>query len=1186
MATEKNFRVKKGLDVKSGVVTVENAPTSNAADLVVLKDGTNEIGKIKYSADDNLAIYASAANHAGINFIESAIIPMSAGAETNDAISLGDATRAFKDLYLSGDLNVAGAINSTATSATNLEIEDITITLNKSDSDSSSAANGAGIVIQDAVDASTDASILWNTTNDEFDFSNGITVNGDISLPDHDPNGTSAKIKLGADADLEIYHDGSHSYIEDTGTGNLNIDGSRVKLRSAANVDMVKAIGGGAVEIYHAGDKKFETTDSGILVSGNVAAGHGAGTQGQVLESGNTDVATLRFDSESWRIWTGHDPDGEGAGASIDSELLRLTSGGNLGVGTFSNTAEPTHHLHLMSTTANTNTTEDIIKIESKSSGTTAVGFGANILFNAERADGTQQDQGRIGFIANANDGTGGAEVLSSDFVIGTATGGTISNKVWVKDDGRVGLGTSSVDSNARLHISHTLPRIICQDTDGTNQKGMFEQSGGTLGLISQNNTTKGAIEFRGFNGTDTVNYAAFDSSGVFTLGNIVFPTAKGTAGQSLLMNAGATALEFGSPTVDNITKDNTSVAITDNGTDAGSITATVDGTAIAVVDGDGITVTGDVEASEFIGDVRGAVLFKAKASENLAKGDVVYIDQYDATGNQTQVAKANASDAAKMPAFGVVAAAANANANVNVYTFGTLIGLDTSSFSVNDELYVSAATAGALTDTAPAGNANLIQKIAKVTRSHASSGSIKIMGAGRTNATPNLDEGKIFVGNASNQSVQGDDTITVDMANDKVDVVGDVKLPEGGGYYAQETVKRDSNNVAYASGDASGFEHKDSVKLYSVSDESVLDLNETVGDGSGGFIRRNSVRLRSGGPSWIYNRTALGASSVGAAGLAQLNITPRFSSDDEHIRFMSDNINAGASNWAIGHIKSKENANTNTTSSLEIVLSSIVGNVVTDKIVLSADPDTTSSFENDLDVVGTFTAGNIASDAKLATGSYILPNATGTAGQVLAYPAAGTELEWVNSAPAIGDITDASRTLARIMGWVPGQDNNVEASVVWDTTEDAIAWTPPSFTGIVHKAFYVRAGQVVNLTIPIKSSVAISRDGFNVKLHQHRGSDLPDGKTHVSVQPSYSLVQAADVTNSVETNMDLTTDWQNVVDIGGQVFEFSGWVSIGITADGTFLGAQNPTIYVKDPVINVTGASKLDMITMQYVLA
>jgi hypothetical protein len=170
----------------------------------------------------------------------------------------------------------------------------------------------------------------------------------------------------------------------------------------------------------------------------------------------------------------------------------------------------------------------------------------------------------------------------------------------------------------------------------------------------------------------------------------------------------------------------------------------------------DGVEVTGDVEADEFIGDVRGAVLFKAKASEGLAKGDVVYIDQYDTTGNQTQVAKANASDAAKMPAFGIVSTAANANANVDVYTFGTLSGIDTSSFSINDELYVSASTAGVLVNTAPSGSANLIQKIAKVTRVHATSGSIKIMGAGRTNATPNLDDGDIFIGNSSNQAITG----------------------------------------------------------------------------------------------------------------------------------------------------------------------------------------------------------------------------------------------------------------------------------------------------------------------------------------------------------------------------------------------------------------------------------------------
>jgi len=1210
MATEKNFKVKKGLDVKSGVVTVENAPTSNAADLVVLKDGTNEIGKIKYSATDNLAIYASATDHAGINFIESAIIPMSAGTETNDAISLGDSTRAFKDLYLSGDLNVAGAINSTSTSATNLEIEDITITLNKSDSDSSSAANGAGIVIQDAVDASTDASILWNTTNDEFDFSNGITVNGDISLPDHITEVTgenavaedSAKIKLGASDDLTIYHDSAGGNRIDS-DGHLRINtfnaGNEVIIvdKSTATAKTVAAFGRNgnlnpSVRLYEDGNIQVELSSGVTRFYGDVRIEDGndftnitptvdTGIKGQALKYGDANKAILQFDAPAWTLFTGHDPDGAGAGAAIDAELLRMTAGGNFGVGTFADGAEPTHHLHLLSTTANTNTAEDIVKIESKSSNTTAAGFGANILFNAERADGAQQDQGRIGFIANTNTGT----VLSSDFVISTATDGTITDKVWVKDDGRVGLGNSSPDADARLHISHSLPRIIFQDSDGTNQKGMFEQSGATLGLISQNNTTNGAIQFRGFNGTTTVNYAGFDSSGVLTLGDIVFPTAKGTAGQSLVMNAGATALEFGTPAVDNITKDNTSVAITDNGTDAGSITATVDGTAIAVIDGDGITVTGDVEASEFIGDVRGAVLFKAKASENLAKGDVVYIDQYEANGNQTKVAKANASDAAKMPAFGIVAAAANANANVNVYTFGTLSGLDTSSFSVNDELYVSATTAGALVDTAPAGSANLIQKIAKVLRSDGSAGSIKIMGAGRTNATPNLDEGKIFVGNASNKSVQVDDTITVDMANDKVDVVGDVKLPEGGGYYVQETAKRDSNNVAYAAGDAAGFEHKDSVKLYSVSDESVLDLFETKSDGSGGFIRRHSSRIRSGGNSYFLRPANFGI----VAGTSQVSIKPIADSNNKHhIAFYSDNSNTGANNGTIGYIKSRENATTDTTSSLEIVLSRLVGSTITDNIILSADPDTTSSIGGDLDVVGTFTAGNIASDAKIATGSYILPNAIGTAGQVLAYPDAGTELEWVTRGVDFDEVPSAMQTLARTMGWVPGYNNNVESSAIWNIDENALEFTTEASasTGVVHKAFFVRAGESINVSLPIKGDTTAGNAGVSILLYQYLAtSTLPAGKTHVVDSASYSTAQQAAAGHAGgDTGYDANSgNWQTFSISQASVDEDT-WISISVTVTSSYINGGIRKLYLKDPHIEVSSATKQDMIALQYI--
>ena len=160
------------------------------------------------------------------------------------------------------------------------------------------------------------------------------------------------------------------------------------------------------------------------------------------------------------------------------------------------------------------------------------------------------------------------------------------------------------------------------------------------------------------------------------------------------------------------------------------------------------LEVVGNVEATEFIGDLRGAVVFKAQAGEALTKGDVVYISGI--SGNTTVVSKADANVGAKMPAFGLAAKTVSNNAALEVYTFGTLSGLDTSSYTEGDELFVST-TAGVLTSTAPTGEGSQIQKMGKVTRSHASSGSIKIMGAGRTNATPNLNNGNFFLGNVNN---------------------------------------------------------------------------------------------------------------------------------------------------------------------------------------------------------------------------------------------------------------------------------------------------------------------------------------------------------------------------------------------------------------------------------------------------
>ena len=173
----------------------------------------------------------------------------------------------------------------------------------------------------------------------------------------------------------------------------------------------------------------------------------------------------------------------------------------------------------------------------------------------------------------------------------------------------------------------------------------------------------------------------------------------------------------------------------------------------------------GDLEVTngDIIGDFRGPLIFNAKATEALTKGDVVYIA--GVSGQTPTVGKADADDSSKMPAFGLVQADASLNNTCTIVTFGSFKEYDTSTpgWSLGDTLYVST-TAGSLTNTPPTGESSLIQNIGKVQRVDSTDGRIKVGGAGRTNATPNLNDGNIFIGNSSNQAVTS--SLTTEVTN------------------------------------------------------------------------------------------------------------------------------------------------------------------------------------------------------------------------------------------------------------------------------------------------------------------------------------------------------------------------------------------------------------------------------------
>ncbi len=184
----------------------------------------------------------------------------------------------------------------------------------------------------------------------------GIAVTGSIALDGLHLDDTE-KLTFGnsASPDLEIFHDTNNSFISDTGTGSLVINGTQIKIQNAANdAILAEFIQAGAVNLYHNGNAKFATDADGVNVTGQIDV--------------STDV-NLTTDGRAIKL-----------GAS---EEVTLT------------------HVHDVGVTLNvenstTNGVTDVLKLQAQSSGTPAAGIGTGIEFSTETAAGTLETGGVI----------------------------------------------------------------------------------------------------------------------------------------------------------------------------------------------------------------------------------------------------------------------------------------------------------------------------------------------------------------------------------------------------------------------------------------------------------------------------------------------------------------------------------------------------------------------------------------------------------------------------------------------------------------------------------------------------------------------------------------------------------------------------------------------------------------------
>lgn len=229
-------------DVAALFVNVNGAPSSKGVLTSFRKQGVY-IGEIGYD-DSDLTIYSTTANHIGLRFGSGAVLPVNnAGTVTASIADLGGSTYKFKDLWISGTANLptvdidggsidGTTIGSTTTAAAFFTDVDITGTLT--------------------------ASLISPTT---------------VSFNDYVSGTNSNILTFGNDSDLAIYHDGSHSYIKDKGTGDLRLTTNAFGVRNSTDTqNMITAAEGDAVTLYHNDTVRLATTSAGVTVSGLLTA--------------------------------------------------------------------------------------------------------------------------------------------------------------------------------------------------------------------------------------------------------------------------------------------------------------------------------------------------------------------------------------------------------------------------------------------------------------------------------------------------------------------------------------------------------------------------------------------------------------------------------------------------------------------------------------------------------------------------------------------------------------------------------------------------------------------------------------------------------------------------------------------------------------------------------------------------
>lgn len=297
-------------------ITLASAGTSGSPNTLAISDGAVSDGRNKWiEFTDGADLGATAYVQLTPNDAEKIVLVRNSLSGSRSVILFQGTYDAGRDLEVPAGVDMlvkfsgGGATATTTNVFQRLRVEELNIAGTTTvdgviDDDTMATASATKLATSESIKTYVDNTAAAQNELSEV-LANGNTTGGTdiaVSTGDDITFADSSKAIFGAGSDFQIYHDGSNSYIVDSGVGGMYLQGNGlIQLQEYGGTEVyAQFLRNAEVNLFYDNTKRFETTNTGILVTGTSAANKLSSVDGTDIDMDVNAAGQIEIDGSGY----------------------------------------------------------------------------------------------------------------------------------------------------------------------------------------------------------------------------------------------------------------------------------------------------------------------------------------------------------------------------------------------------------------------------------------------------------------------------------------------------------------------------------------------------------------------------------------------------------------------------------------------------------------------------------------------------------------------------------------------------------------------------------------------------------------------------------------------------------------------------------------------------------------------